>query len=470
MVQSTALIPLRPATTLRQLQPRPGLPFAEYLPAALIRRTAQRVRYCFRERIYTPAVTLWTFLSQVLDADHSCRQAVARLLAYRTAHQLPPCSPDTGAYCKARERLPEALLQELTRGTGAELDAKAAPPWRWKGRSVKIMDGTGVSLPDTARNGAAYPKHTTNGHPVGFPVMRLVVLFSLSVGSVLDAAFGAFSGKGQGELSLGRRLQEQLIAGDVLVADALYATFWTVAYALARGADVVLRLPAKRAPWFSRGRRSDRCIDWQNPGRPEWMSKAEYAGMPKVLRVRTVAVRVLQPGFRTRRLVLVTTLTDADAVSKADLAGLYRRRWQAELDLRSLKQTLQMDILRSQTPEMARKEVWAHLLVYNIVRSVMAQAAAQARIQPDEVSFTGALQTINAFLPDMRSVRTAEDAQVLWEIILWAVGTHRVGNRPNRYEPRSVKRHEKGYNRLTIPREEARKRLRKRVKECSQTR
>src|SRR5215471_1140015 len=139
MSQSTALIPLRPATTLGQLQSRPGLPFAEYLPAALIRRTAQRVHYCFRERIYTPAVTLWTFLSQVIDADHSCRQAVARLLAYRTAHQLPPCSPDTGGYCKARERLPEELLQELTRGTGAELDAKAAPTWRWKGRSVKII-------------------------------------------------------------------------------------------------------------------------------------------------------------------------------------------------------------------------------------------------------------------------------------------------------------------------------------------
>src|SRR5215468_1224004 len=194
MSPSTALVPRRPAFAVRQqLAQQPGLPFAQFLPAKLIHDSAKQVGCWFRQRIFTPAVTLWTFLSQVIDADHSCRQAVARLLAYRTAHQLPPCSPDTGGYCKARERLPEELLQELTRCTGAELDAKAAPTWRWKCRSVKIIDGSGVSLPDTARNCAAYPKHTTNGHQVGFPVMRLVVLFSLSVGSVLDAAFGAFS-------------------------------------------------------------------------------------------------------------------------------------------------------------------------------------------------------------------------------------------------------------------------------------
>jgi len=467
MSQSNSLVPWRPDAAVRELQRRPGLPFAEYLPAELIHRTARRVRCCFRERIYTPAVTLWTFLSQVLDADHSCRQAVARLLAYRTAQNLPLCSPDTGAYCKARERLPEELLRELTCAAGSELHAQAAPTWRWKGRPVKITDGTGLSMPDTDRNREAYPKcKTRKRRPwVGFPVMRLVVLFSLSVGTVLDAAFGALVGKGQGELSVWRSLQDRLEAGDVLLGDALYSNFWTVAYALARGADVVLRLPAKRAPWFGRGQRSDRCTRWPKPARPAWMSKAEYADMPKWLRLRTLHIHVRQPGFRTRQLVLVTTLTDAAAVSQADLADLYRRRWQAELHLRSLKQTLQMDILRSKTPEMARKEVWAHLLVYNLMRIVMAQAAAQAEVRPDEVSFTGALQTINAFLPQMRSITTHEDAAALWEVILWAVGEHRVGDRPNRYEPRAVKRHEKGYNRLTEPREAARQRLRKRARQ-----
>jgi Transposase DDE domain len=143
------------------------------------------------------------------------------------------------------------------------------------------------------------------------------------------------------------------------------------------------------------------------------------------------------------------------------LADLYRRRWQAELHLRSLKQTLQMDILRCKTPEMVRKEIWAHLLVYNLVRTVMAQAAAQAQIRPDEISFAGALQTINAFLPDMQALQTTEDAQVLWEVLLWAVGEHRVGNRPDRYEPRAVRRRAKNYRRLREPRKQAREKLRK---------
>jgi hypothetical protein len=463
MSQSNSLVPLCPDAALHELQKRPGLPFAEYLPAELIHRTARCVRCCFRERIYTPAVTLWTFLSQVLDADHSCRQAVARLLAYRTAQNLAPCSPDTGAYCKARKRLSEELLRELTCNAGSELHAKAPSTWLWEGRPVKITDGTGLSMPDTDDNRAAYPKgKTRQGRPWGgFPVMRLVVLFSLSVGTVLDAAFGALVGKGQGELSLWRRLQDRLDPGDVLLGDALYSNFWTIAYALARGADVVLRLPTKRAPWFGRGQRSDRCTRWPKPPRPEWMSQAEYAGMPQWLWLRTVHIHVRQAGFRTRQLVLITTLTDAAAVSQADLADLYRRRWQAELHLRSLKQTLQMDMLRSQTPQMARKEVWAHLLVYNLVRIVMAQAAAQARVRPDEVSFTGALQTINAFLPQMRSITSYEDAQALWEVILWAVGEHRVGDRPDRHEPRAVKRHEKKYTRLTQPRKAARQRLRR---------
>jgi hypothetical protein len=319
-------------------------------------------------------------------------------------------------------------------------------------------------MPDTPKNQKAYPKSQKLPAGVGFPVMRLVVLFSLSVGTVLEAAFGPFYGKGHGELSLWRLLQEQLKAGDVLLADRLYPTFWTVAYAMARGADIVMRMHAGRAPvWFGgRGHRTDnRRIWWQKPPRPEWMSEADYASLPQWLRLRAVRVDVRRTGFRSRRIMLVTTFTDDQAASGSDLADLYRRRWQAELNLRSLKQSLQMDILRGKTPDMVRKEVWAHLLVYNLVRTVMAQAAAQAQVRPDEISFTGALQTINAFLPQMRDLETPEDARVLWEVVLWAVGEHRVGNRPDRYEPRAVKRRPKNYKRLTEPRRVARARLRK---------
>jgi len=464
MSQSNPLIPRRPAFATRQeLRQQHGLPFAEHLPRGLIHHTAQRLGLCFRQRIFTPAVTLWTFLSQVLDHDHSCRQAVARLLAFRSARGLRPCSPDTGAYCKARARLPEALLQELTRSTGRGVAEQAPAAWLWKGRPVKVADGTGLSMPDTPANQKAYPKSKKLPAGVGFPLLRLVVVFSLSVGTVLEAALGPRSGKGNGEQSLFRSLWQHLQPGDVLLADRLYGDFFTLARARARGIDVVTRPAGGREPIRFQGQgRADNCrICWIKPERPEWLSQREYDQLPRYLHLRAVRVLVRQPGFRTKRLVVVTTLRDAAAVTGADLADLYRRRWQAELYLRSLKQSLQMDILRGHSPAMVRKEVWAHLLVYNLVRLIMVQAARAAAVRADEVSFTGALQTVNAFLPEMRAVQTADDARVLWEVLLWAVGEHRVGNRPNRYEPRAVKRRPKKFPHLREPRATARRRCRR---------
>jgi hypothetical protein len=474
MSQSTSLVPVCPPFAARQqLARQPGLPFADQLPAPLIHDTALSLGYRFRERIFTPAVTLWTFLSQVLDPDHSCRQAVARLLAYRTAQGLRRCSPDTGAYCRARARLPEELLKQLTRSTGRQLLEQAPKAWLWKDRPVKVVDGTGISMPDTEANQKAYPKSKKLAPGVGFPVLRLVVVFSLAVGTVLEAAMGAFQGKGTGELSLFRQLAEQFERGDIVLGDRLYGTYWNVAQGLVNGVDFVVRLHAGRTPvWFrGRGHRKDnRRVWWHKPPRPDWMGEADYERLPQKIRLRAVRIDVRQKGFRTRRLVLITTLLDAEAVSGADLAALYRQRWQAELRLRSIKQGLQMDILRGKTPEMIRKEIWAHLLVYNLVRTVMAHAAALEALQPDEISFTGALQTINAFLPQMRAVATPEDAQALWEVLLWAVGSHQVGDRPNRYEPRAVKRRAKNFPRLRVTRKEAHRRLRQGAKRVDKKR
>jgi len=457
----------------QRLAQQPGLPLAQHLPAEQVNDLCQRLGHFFRERLFTPAVTLWTFLSQVLDPDHSCRQAVARLLAFRTAQGLSPCSPDTGAYCKARARLPEELLSELTRGTGQQTLADARRPWLWKGRRVKVVDGSGLSMPDTPENQRAYPKSAKLPPGVGFPVLRVVVLFSLAVGSVLDAALGCFQGKGTGEVSLFRELEGNLERGDVLLADRLYANFWIVARCLAAGVDVVMRQHAGRKPlWYrGRGHRTDnRRVWWQKPPRPEWLSQEDYDRLPQWVRLRGVRVDVRQRGFRTRRLTVVTSFLDAEAVRGSELADLYRWRWQAELNLRALKISLQMDVLRGQTPEMVRKEVWAHLLVYNLVREIMAQAALTTTLDPAELSFKGALQTVNAFLEQMRLVQTAEEARALWEVLLRAVGTHRVGNRPDRYEPRARKRRPKNYPRLKEPRAEARRRLRERPRRSGKKR
>jgi hypothetical protein len=439
-----------------------GLPFAELLPAELIHRTARRLGVCFRHRLYTPAVTLLTFLSQALDHDHSCRQAVARLLACRSASGLRPCAPDTGAYCKARARLPEALLRELARDSGRRAAEQAPPAWLWKGRPVKVADGSGLSMPDTQANQKAYPKSKKLPAGVGFPLLRLVVVFGLAAGTALEAALGRRCGKGNGEQSLFRSLWGLFSPGDVLLGDRLFGDFFTLARARARGVDVVTRPAAGREALRFRGRRADNLpVGWVRPPRPDWMGRREYDRLPRYLHLRAVRVLVRQPGFRARRLVLVTTLTDAAAVSGADLADLYRRRWQAELHLRSLKQSLQMDILRGRSPEMVGKEVWAHLLVYNLVRRVMAQAAAAAGARVEEVSFTGAVQALNASWPEPRALGGAAQAQALWGVLLWAVGRHRVGRRPGRYEPRAVKRRPKHFPRLSQPREAARRRLRR---------
>jgi hypothetical protein len=467
----------RAANTCRALVASPGLALAEHLPEQQINDLVKDAGVSFRQRIFTPAVTLWTLLTQVLDPDHSCRQAVARLLAFRVSRGLPPCSADAGAYCKARARLPESVLQQLTRATGQQLAGQAPEAWLWKGRQVKVVDGTGLSMPDTPANQAAYPKQKSLPRGIGFPLLRLVVVFSLAVGTVLEAALGRFEGKGSGEVTLFRSIDDVLGPGDILLADRLYATFWDVARLRMRGVDAVMRLHAGREEINFRGRRrkgtggpGDRQVCWRRPQRPGWMSEEEYDQYPERMFLRAVSVRVRQRGFRTRCLVVVTTLLDRAEVTREDLADLYRRRWQAELNLRSLKAVLQMDVLRGQSPEMVRKEVWAHLLVYNVVRRLMAQAACGAGIRPEEVSFTGALQTLNAFLPLVQRASGVEEVERLWRALLEAIGRHRVGDRPDRVEPRAVKRRPKNYPKLKEPRAEARRKARRGAKRSGKKR
>ena len=454
--------PRQVATTCRDLVAAPGLPFAEHLPTEQVHRTFADLGGSFRESVYTPAVTLLTFLHQCLDPDPSCQQAVARLLAHRAARGLPDCSADTGAYCKARQRLPEALLRELTRRTGRALMDNAEGQWLWKGRRVKVVDGTGLSMPDTPANQAEYPQPGRIAPGLSFPLLRLVVVFCLSSGAALDAAMGPHRGKGTGEVSLFRGLADALGPGDVLLADRIYCNYWDVARAQARGADVVMRLhPGRRPVAFpARGpTAADLRTGWRKPARPAWMTAEEYDSYPAWLKLRALRVRVRQRGFRTRRYVLVTTLRDRAAYPAEDLAALYRRRWQAELNLRSLKAILQMDILRGQSPGMVRKEVWGHLLAYNLVRGLMAQAARATGARPDEVSFKGAVQVTNAFLPKLQGARTAEEAARLWRRLIELIARRRVGGRPDRVEPRCRKRRPKNYAKLTVPRDEARRQL-----------
>jgi len=429
-----------------------NLYFAALLPQNRILKAFNAARAAWQGWVYSPAITLWVFLSQCLSPDHSCRDAVARLIAWRLTQGLSRCSADTGAYCTARNNLPEEVLHSLMRDTGKQVEDESPETWLWQGRKVRVVDGSTVTMPDTPENQAAYPQQKSQKPGCGFPIARILVIFSLSVGTALEAAIGKYKGKQTGENSQFRGLYDALAEGDVILADRYFSGWCDLALPLQRGIDVVIRKHQLRRTDFREGERlgkDDHLVSWSKPQRPKWMSIAQYGVLPDELRLREVRIRVVQKGFRTQSLVVVTTLLDAEKYPPEEIALLYRRRWQAELHLRSLKIVLQMDQLRCKTPERVRNEFWMHLLGYNLIRGVMAAAALQSGKSPWEISFKGTLQTLSQFLPILLS-RISSEA---WcEALLAAAATHIVGNRPDRIEPRRVKRRRKHYQYLCKPR------------------
>jgi hypothetical protein len=432
----------------------------QLLPAAQIEAALQRHPVRFRQCLYTPLVTIWIFLHQILAADQSCRAAVAHLLAFLCVGGDHSASAKTDPYCKARQRLPEDLLADLACQNGDDLHAATAPTHLLGGRSIKIVDGTTVSMPDTPANQKAYPQQPGQKEGLGFPILRLVGLISLSCGVVLDVAMARYRGKRTGETSLLRRLLDRLEAGEVLLADAMFSNYWTIALLRQRGVDLVSRHDGKRKMDFRRGRRlgpHDHVVTWHKPKRPSWMSPQLYGSLPETLSIRELKVEVRQKGFRCRRLYLVTTLLDTQCYSATDLARAFRARWHAELDLRSIKHVMQMDVLRCKSPAMVRKEVWMHLLAYNLIRTLMAHAAEAAGLDPRDLSFKGTLQILVVFTVARWACPARGDH--LYALVLRAVATHRVNNRPDRIEPRAVKRRPKKAAYLTEPRPIAKARL-----------
>jgi hypothetical protein len=277
---------------------------------------------------------------------------------------------------------------------------------------------------------------------------------------VIDAALGRYQGKQTGENALLRTL-DAFEPGDVLLADRYFSGYFDIVHWQQRGVDVVTQLHQRRRCDLRRGRRlgpNDHVVVWTKPPRPDWMDEATYADMPEHLVVREVRVRIAVAGFRTKVVVVVTTLLDADVYSARDLAELYRARWHAELDLRSLKITLGMDVLRCKSPAMVRKEVWAHMLAYNLIRTLMAKAAEQTGCTPRDLSFKGTLQTMKEFAERLLDGRGCNRA-ALHEWLLLAVAAHQVNDRPDRVEPRARKRRPKQYPRLMQPRRAAQKQL-----------
>lgn len=404
-----------------------------------------------RERLFPPTVTLSMFMSQSLNPDSSCQATINRHAVERIANGLAPCSTATGAYCRARMRLPLDMLQPLVQHTGAMLANQASATWRWRGRAVKLVDGSSVTMPDTAENQAFYRQPSSQKPGLGFPIARVVALLCLGTGAVLDSALGPYAGKRGSEHALFHQLLPSITDGDILLADCYYCSYFMIAVLQARGADVVFQQHQRRHTDFRRGHkigRLDHVVTWHKPKqKPHWLSQEEYDAAPETLRVREAHV-----GTK----VLVTTLLSSSQARANELKNLYRQRWNIELDLRNIKSVLGLDRLACKTPAMNEKQWWVGLLAYNLIRLLMIRSAQFADVLPRQLSFKHSLQLWLAW--NQRSL-PPDEAQVerLWALIAQQC----VGQRPGRIEPRAVKRRPKPFPMLTQPRPLARDEVRR---------
>jgi hypothetical protein len=404
-----------------------------------------------RERRFPPTETLSMFLAQALSADRSCQKAVDEAAIKRLAAGLKPGSTHTGAYCRARQRLPLAMVNTLAGYVGERVTAHAPEAWNWRGRPVRLVDGTTVTLPDTAANQAAYPQLRSQKPGLGFPLCRIVGLVCMGSGAVLNAAMGHCRGKGGDEQSLLRSIFDTLESGDVLLGDAFYATYFLLCALRERGIDAVFEQHGsrRRSTDFRRGQRlgeRDHLIVLPKPVKPDWMSQALYELAPHSLTVREL---------RTGGKILMTTLLCPKHTDKADLKSLYRCRWHVELDLRNIKTTLGMERLSCQSPAMAIKEIWIYLLAYNLIRLMMAQAALLTHRLPRQISFKHTVQIWMAWAHHANHIDNHDKLAGLFLLI----AQQHVGERPGRVEPRALKRRHKPYPLLSQTRVAAREKV-----------
>ena len=422
------------------------------LPAQELARAVQEEVAVWRDRLYSPLVALRLFVEQVLHADPACQDVVVRYASERVAQGEAPISLSTGPYCNARLRLPLGLVERLGKRVGERLEGASTAQWRWRGRSVKIVDGTTVTMPDTEDNQARYPQHGVQKPGLGFPIARLVALVSLSCGAVLNWAMGPCKGKQTGEDALLRLLHGSLDKGDIVLADCYHCSYFTVAVLHLMGVDVLTRQHSRRVTDFRRGKRlakRDHLVVWKRPARAQWMSEEVYARIPEELMLREAKIA---------QWVLVSTLMDPVQVTKEELNALYVQRWHVELDLRAIKTVMGMEILRCKSAQMVQKEVGAFFLAYNLIRAAMAQAAACAKRLPRQLSFCAAKRMINGFLDLLRG-RAARGLTPMFAYLRGAIALLLLPHRPNRVEPRAVKRRPKPRRLLNEPRNVARAKL-----------
>ncbi len=430
-----------------------GSPWRDILPEARLDELLVEEGVTYRNRLYTPIVTLWAMVYQALSADKSLRNTVKCFTTWLTAAGVTPPSSDTGAYSKARDRLPESLLQRLIPETTEQLEQTVPKGHYWCGRRVRVFDGTTVLMADSAANQTAYPQHGNQAVGCGFPLARVVVFFCLLTGAVVS---GCIAPKTTSEIVMSRLLYQDLAPDDVAMADQAYGSYVDLALIQQQGADGVLRKHHARHIDFRKGHKhgiGDHQVVWDKPNRrPAHMNADEFAAIPKTLMVREVRLKLSRNGFRDQFIIIVTTLLDAKRYPASQLTRLYGWRWHAaEVNLRHLKTTLKMEMLTAKTPEMVRKEIWSHMLAYNLLRSVMEQSSPLLRYERNRLSLQGTRQHFQQILTLLATTSKAT-RQRLYDHLLQDIASDPLPLRPNRHEPRVVKRRPKPFPRMRQPR------------------
>ena len=427
--------------------------FGPWLPVALLAPTAQGTNS--RQRTYPLPLTFWAFLSQVLSPGCACREVVRKIQAWYAPRDKSPDS-GTSAYCQARRRLPLTTLMQLHQTLAAKLSARLTPPELWLGRRVKVVDATGLSMPDTAANQKAWPQPSEQKPGCGFPVVKLAACFCLASGALLEWVEGTLYEHD------GRLLQKLLSAfkkGDVVLADRGFSSFASLATLLVRGVDAVMRVHHFRKLDWRVGQRlgpRDRLVTWKKGLlQGQLWSREQWEQLPGELTVRLVEIVVAVPGFRTQKLVLVTTLLDARTYSAAALGQLYFRRWAVELCFRDLKTTLGLDVLRCQTPAMVRKEIVMHALAYNLIRALMQDIAQNYQVSVQRLSFKGTVDALRQWRERFENANAQPRVTCkLRKLFYQSIANDLLLDRPERSEPRAVKRRPKNFRLLTKPRHE----------------
>ena len=416
-------------------------------------RFSQQANGAFsRRRIFSKANTFWAFFSQILDADGGCQEVLRKIQAVARAKGVTRPSSSTSAYCQSRQKLDARELETILKHTTDRLEHQTTH-LRWHGHRVVVVDGTGLSMPDTPANQEHWPQQRSQTPGCGFPQMTVCACFNLHSGALLSYRTAS---RKRHELPLLREQWDTFKPGDILLADKGFCSYYDVWQAQQKGIDSVFtlarRTPVEAASAVETLGADDLLIRWP---KPKWNAGLSYTKdvwdrLPDGLMLRQIHVKVEEPGFRTQGYYLITTLLDEEIYSASDLANLYRQRWEVELFFRDLKTTLGMDILRCRTPEMIQKELLMHWIVYNALRYLMLRSGDHTALSTHRLSFKASLQALRQWDPHLNRARLSPQKrrEMMNELCL-VIADSVVLERAGRREPRCLKRRPKPYAIMT---------------------